>query len=205
MKIIENNESLIIQGKGIKFLRIKSTINNVLPKDNIRHINKESFSIPRDKFRLIIPIIESLDIVVSLELMNEAKEYKSTLDKHLEAKNKGEVDYDFKEDTLFFKIKNREYLKSIDFDDLVVDIDKEGFITGIQIFGASKLFKLSKEALRNVKHMSFNTKVENKVITLEFQFACMQRNKVVEMRGQNLVRESDSPLTEGDVLCTVPA
>ncbi len=121
--------------------------------------------------------------------------------KHLDAK--GEVDYDYKEDTLFFKIQNREYVKSIDFEDMVLDVDKEGFITGIQVFDVSKLFKLSKEALRNVKYTQFNTKVEKNVITVQFMFTCVQRNKTIVERGENMIRESPSPLLEREVECIV--
>ncbi len=121
--------------------------------------------------------------------------------KHLEAK--GEVDYDYKEDTLFFKIKNREYAKSIDFEDMVLDVDKEGFITGIQIFDVSKLFKLQKEALRNVKYTQFNTKVKKNVITVQFMFNCVLRNKQIVERGENMIRESPSPLLEREVECIV--
>ncbi len=116
---------------------------------------------------------------------------------------KGEVDYDHKEDTLFFKIKDREYVKSIDFEDMVLDVDKEGFITGIQVFDVSKLFKLSKEALRNVKYTQFNTKVEKNVITVQFMFTCVQRNKTIVERGENMIRESPSPLLEREVECIV--
>ena len=62
--------------------------------------------------------------------------------KHLDGKGKGEYSYDYKNDVMFFKIKNRDYLKSIDFDNFVADIDKEGYITGVRIFDATRIFKL---------------------------------------------------------------
>ena|SRR3989344_4547266 len=126
-------------------------------------------------------------------------------DKHLDAKGKGEVNYDYKNDTLLFKIKDREYVKSIDFDDLVVDIDKEGYITGVQIFEASEMFKIDKEALRNIKYFEFDTKAENNVISIRLRFTHVRRNKQVIERGENLRRESASPLIDSEVLCTVPA
>ena len=49
--------------------------------------------------------------------------------KHLDAKGNGEVDYDYAHDIILFKVKDREYSKSVEFEDLVLDIDKEGFIT----------------------------------------------------------------------------
>ena len=45
---------------------------------------------------------------------------------------KGEFDYDYKHDILFFKIKEREYGKSIETNNLIIDIDKEEYLVGIQ-------------------------------------------------------------------------
>jgi len=126
-----------------------------------------------------------------------------TESKHLE--DKGESDYDYKNDILFFKIRNREYVKSIDFEDFVVDVDKEGFITGIQIFDASKIFRLDKTYLREVRGWKFNAKVENNIITIQLMFEVIKRNKVIIERGENLVRESTSPLVDSEVLCRIEA
>jgi len=125
--------------------------------------------------------------------------------KKLDATGDGVIDYDYKEDTLFFKVKGREYKKSIDFDDLVLDIDKEGFVTGVQIFGASKLFSIDKIALNSVKRMEFSANVERNVIKLRLSFMCVRRNKPIEHHSENFTRESTSQLKEGNVLCTVPA
>ena len=59
---------------------------------------------------------------------------------------KGDVDYDFKHDILFFKTKDRKYAKSIELlDNIVVDVDKEGFLVGVQIFDASEFLNLDKK------------------------------------------------------------
>jgi len=62
----------------------------------------------------------------------------------------GEMDYDYINDILFFKVKNREYDRSLEFENLVIDIDSENFIIGIQIFDASKFLRMDKSALRAV-------------------------------------------------------
>ena len=54
----------------------------------------------------------------------------------------GEMDYDYINDILFFKVKNREYDRSLEFENLVIDIDSENFIIGIQIFDASKFLRI---------------------------------------------------------------
>ena len=116
---------------------------------------------------------------------------------------KGEVSYDYKNDTLFFKIKDREYAKSVDFEDLVLDVDKDGFITGIQIFDVSKLLKIDKETVRHIRNWEFHAKCENNVISLNLMFEMVKRNKVLVERGHNLIRESTSPLQNSEVSCKV--
>ena len=120
--------------------------------------------------------------------------------KYLDAKGKGEMDYDYPNDILFFKVKEREYDYSIELEDVVLDIDKEGYVTGIQIFGASKMFSVDKSALRNVKKWQFTIKTEGKVIYVQLMFEMLRRNQLVE-RGQNLVREASSLLTNSEVMC----
>jgi uncharacterized protein YuzE len=125
--------------------------------------------------------------------------------KHLDAKGKGEVDYDYKNDILLFKITGREYKKSLDFENLVLDVDTEGFITGIQLFEASKLFKIPKDALLKIRRWEFNAKVEDKIITVQIVFEALKRNRVVVERGHNLQRESSSPLRNSEALCRTAA
>ncbi len=110
------------------------------------------------------------------------------------------MDYDHANDILFFKVKEREYDHSIELEDVVLDVDKEGYITGIQIFGASKMFNADKDVLRNVQRWEFKVKTEGKVISIQLTFEMVRRNQIVE-RGQNLIRESSSLLTESEVMC----
>jgi len=124
--------------------------------------------------------------------------------KHLDAKGKGEMDYDYANDILFFKVKEREYDRSIELEDVVLDIDKEGYITGIQIFGASNMFNIQKNALQNVQKWEFKVKTEGKVVFVQLMFKMLRRNQVVE-RGQNLVREAPSLLTDSEVMCAATA
>ena len=71
--------------------------------------------------------------------------------RHLEAE--GQMDYDYINDILFFKVKDREYDFSIEFQNMVVDVDEEQFIVGIQIFEASKFLKIGKEHLRKITNI----------------------------------------------------
>ena len=93
---------------------------------------------------------------------------------------------------------------SLDFGNLIVDIDKAGFITGLRIFDASTVFKLSKIALNRVKQFEFNTKVEEKVITIQLRFFAEMRNKALIKQGQDFIREAvDSKIQDSEVVCTV--
>ncbi|MBS3176047.1 DUF2283 domain-containing protein [Candidatus Woesearchaeota archaeon] len=122
--------------------------------------------------------------------------------KHLEGK--GEFLYDYNNDIPLFKTKKRNYLKSLDFDDLIVDIDEQGFITGLQVFDASKVFNLSKMALKHIKEFVMHTKVENKVINIQLHFTSTLRNKPIITHGQNFTRESlDLHLKDAEVRCSV--
>src|SRR3989338_1284063 len=121
--------------------------------------------------------------------------------KHLDARGKGENTYDYANDILLFKIQNREYAISIEFDNLIVDVDTKGFITWLRIFDASKLFGLSKLALNNVKGFEFNTRVESKVITIQLRFTSVLRNKPVIKHSQDIVREAfNSHIKDSEVM-----
>ena len=124
--------------------------------------------------------------------------------KHLDAKGKGEMDYDYTEDILFFKVKNRDYNRSLELEDVVLDIDSDGLIVGIQIFGASEMFNVDKDALRNVKKWEFKVQTEGKIVSIQLVFEMIKRNKVVE-RGQSLIREMPSLLNDSEVMCAMAA
>ena len=123
--------------------------------------------------------------------------------KHLNAPGKGEYSYDYRNDILLFKIIDRNYAMSIEFDNFVVDIDEKGFITGLRIFDATQIFKLSKVTLNNLRSFEFHTRAENGVISVQLRFNCMVRNAIIK-QGHDFVREAnDSHLRNSEVLCTV--
>ena len=95
---------------------------------------------------------------------------------------KGEMDYDYKHDILFFKTKDRKYSKSIELlDNLVVDVDKEGFLVGIQIFDASLYLNVDKKNLLKRAKMELADKPypkglsKNNLYTPTWSFAASHR------------------------------
>lgn len=99
-------------------------------------------------------------------------------ERHLEGK--GVMDYDYVNDILFFKVYNREYDRSLEFENMVIDIDKENFIVGLQIFDASVFLNVSKE---NLKIKSWNFKAVIKPKSIEIRLTCEVniRNKIKEL------------------------
>ncbi len=120
--------------------------------------------------------------------------------RHLEGK--GEMDYDYVNDILFFKIKNREYSFSIEFQNMVIDIDKEMFITGIQIFEASKFLSMSKINLREIPKWKFDTKIENNIIELRLNYQLKVRNKIFE-KNPIIIQENKSENLSSQVVHSI--
>lgn len=97
-----------------------------------------------------------------------------TQKKHLSGE--GEVLYDDRYDILTFKVKDRKYKKSVEFQNFVIDIDREDFVSGLRIFDASKVLNKEKNALKNIFSFAFKAAIENNVITVAFTFTT-RKNK----------------------------
>ena len=108
---------------------------------------------------------------------------------------KGEFTYDYKKDLLFFKIKDRDYELSIEFDNFVIDIDTENFIMGIRIFDVSKVSGLDKMVFRNLVHGEFRASVKDNVITIRLNFVGKIRNKLIPIfsKEQNFTQQFSTP------------
>ena len=122
--------------------------------------------------------------------------------KHLEATEKGAMDYDLENDILFLKVAGRTYARSVELDDIVVDLDQEGAVIGVQVFDVSALFALDKAVLQHVQQWQFSVKIEQNVITIQIFLEFHANGKVVE-RMQNLVRESPLASENSEVVCAL--
>ncbi|MCD4760017.1 DUF2283 domain-containing protein [archaeon] len=120
--------------------------------------------------------------------------------KHLDGK--GKVDYDYNYDILFFKISQREYKKSIELDNIVLDVDKEGFIVGMQIFGASKFLNLTKAVLLKIPNWNFQSNVDGKRIEVRLTFQVMVRNKIIE-KNPIIMEPLTETLPNSEITCGV--
>jgi hypothetical protein len=105
------------------------------------------------------------------------------IDKKLDGTGKGDFVYDINNDILMFKIKERDYEKSIEFKKFIADIDSKGFVSGIRIIDASKIFGINKYTLSNIISWEFKTVVENGTITIRLSFVGKVRNKEVAIEN----------------------
>lgn len=113
----------------------------------------------------------------------------------------GEMDYDYINDILFFKVKNREYLFSLEFQNMVIDIDEEKFITGIQIFGASEFLGISKINLRQIPKWQFKARINKGTIELRLFYQICIRNKIIE-KTPIIIQENKSNLPSPQLVVT---
>ena len=115
-------------------------------------------------------------------------------------KEKGESDYDYKHDVLFFKTAERDYARSIELDNIVLDVDKEGFIVGIQIFEASRFLDLNKDTLLKIKHWQFEATVNEGNIEVRLVFSVVVRNRTIE-KNPIIMQSLSEPLPDSKLVC----
>lgn len=114
----------------------------------------------------------------------------------------GEIDYDLKQDILFFKTKYREYVKSIEIDNITLDVDSKGFITGIQIFEASKFLKIHKQALVNIPKWRFHATVFEGRLEVRLVFQVKVRNKIIE-KNPIIMESLKESLPNSEFMCAI--
>ncbi len=85
--------------------------------------------------------------------------------------------YDIQNDLLHFKIKEREYDFSLEFENFVMDVDTQGFITGISIFDATKIFSADKNLLKNIHKIEFQAEIKRGILSVLLRFISTMRNK----------------------------
>jgi len=100
-------------------------------------------------------------------------------ERHLDAP--GEVVYDYKYDTLTFKIKDRNYKTSIEVQNFVIDIDEENYVTGIRIFDASKVSGINRIVFKNIIQGEFKASIKDNVINVLFKFVGKMRNRIIPL------------------------
>ena len=117
----------------------------------------------------------------------------NTKDIERNLEGEGEMDYDYANDILFFKLKDREYDFSMEFENMVIDVDKEKFIVGMQIFNVSQFLGIKKEYLRQIPKWQFKSKVRDNVIEVRLFYQISIRNRIIE-KNPIIIQENRSNL-----------
>jgi len=112
----------------------------------------------------------------------------------------GTADYDYKYDILFFKAKGREYVRSIELMNVVLDVDSEGVIVGIQIFDASSFLNVSKNRLMDIPKWRFQVTVATGKVEVRLAFQVKVRNRIVE-KNPIITEPTSEPLQDQKMVC----
>ena len=115
----------------------------------------------------------------------------------------GEMDYDYANDILLFKMKDREYDFSIEFQNMVVDVDSKQFIVGIQIFEVSEFLKMSKEHLRKITKWQFKAKLKDNEFRIDLYYQVIVRNKIVNNNIYPIIVQRDIGLLSPQMVATI--
>ncbi len=119
-------------------------------------------------------------------------------EKRLDAPGKGEFMYDHVHDILTFKIKDRDYKRSVEFQNFVIDIDTEDFVTGIRVFDAAKVSGLDKMVFRNLVHGEFKASIQDNIISVRLKFVGRLRNSLIHIfrKEQNFTQQFSAQISQ---------
>ncbi len=90
----------------------------------------------------------------------------------------GKLNYSLKEDILYTRPYNRNYESSVQYGDIIVDLDNDKRVAGIEILDASKVFHINKELLRNIRYGQVETIIKSDKIAIYFMFKIKFRNAI---------------------------
>ena len=86
-----------------------------------------------------------------------------------------------------------------EFQNMTIDIDKEKFVVGIQIFNASKFLEISKINLREIPKWQFKSKIEEGVIEIRLNYQLEIRNKIFD-KTPIVIQENKSKLSSSQII-----
>lgn len=89
-------------------------------------------------------------------------------------------DYDFESDSLLFNNQNIDYESSVDLGDIILDIGVNGIPVGAEMLHASKLFGVSKIALKNCQNLKAEISISKDTIKVEITISVLSRSRMIE-------------------------
>ncbi|MBI2652999.1 hypothetical protein HYX00_06035, partial [Candidatus Woesearchaeota archaeon] len=85
-------------------------------------------------------------------------------------------------------------------DNLVVDVDKEGFLVGIQMFDASEYLNIDKKSLLKIPNWQFTINVHEHIIEIRLVFQVKIRNKIIE-KNPIIAQQINQKLPDSTLVC----
>lgn len=89
------------------------------------------------------------------------------------------ADYDAQNDSFFVYSKEAKYKSSIDLGDIILDIDEDNSIMGVEILGASLKFGISKYDVQHYRRLNVTIEITEKVIDVKLTLSFLKRNTEV--------------------------
>jgi uncharacterized protein YuzE len=93
--------------------------------------------------------------------------------------NLSKYDYDLENDTIFFYGTNKKYKKSLNVDDIIIDISEDNYAMAIEILDASKKFNVPKSDLLNVRYFDAEIRVSEETIKVIMKLEIKKRNGLI--------------------------
>ncbi len=116
----------------------------------------------------------------------------------------GSCVYDKSHDILIFKVDDRVYLESLEFDEFVIDMDTDGYLTGIRIFDATRVLQLPSYTLGKIRRFTFVAEADHGVITVRLKFTAAGRGgRGTVQHSHNFVREAPDVVDSSATICTM--
>lgn len=106
--------------------------------------------------------------------------------------NKFKFDYDTENDLLYLYNPKKKSKGSIEFGELIIDLEKKGGIAGIEIFDASKYLseltnkKITKKALKNLEKASLSYSVKKGTVMIRIILKIEKEEILAPVAIQNM-------------------
>ena len=85
---------------------------------------------------------------------------------------------------------------------MIIDVDKEKFIVGIQIFDAAEFLGIPKVNMRIIPKWKFKARINNGVIEVRLFYQINVRNQIIE-KSPIIIQENRANLPSPQMVATV--
>jgi uncharacterized protein YuzE len=89
------------------------------------------------------------------------------------------IDYDLENDSVFIYGSGKKYKKSIDLNDIILDMSEDNYVMAIEILDASKKFNVLKTDLLSIKSFDADIEINEDTIKIEMKIDIIKRNNSI--------------------------